>query len=172
MAEEGHSADAASAQAEWVARRAGHVAKAVKGLLVALVMALSLELTSDAGAAALALLGTVLAILFSNLYGDYLQREVEAGRRLLLADLRSLAGHLIGIPLGIVPAFVLFVLAWLGIISTAWAVDAAIWSGIGLLFALGFLSGRIQGNDRVHAVGHGLVLAVIGIAILALKTLH
>ena len=172
MPEKKHSRDAGSAEAEWVVRRAGHVAKTIKGLLVALVVALSLELTGDAGAAALALLGTSLAILFSNLYEDYVQREIEAGRRLGLVDLRALAGHLVGIPLGIAPAFVLFMLAWVGVISTEQAVDAVIWSGIGLLFALGYLSAWIQGNDRVHALGHGLVLAIIGIAILALKSLH
>jgi hypothetical protein len=144
MAEMERSGDTGSAETEWVVRRAGHVGKSVKGLLVALVVALSLELTGDAGAAALALLGTALAIFFSNLYEDYVQREIESGRRLGLADLGSIAGHLVGIPLGIAPAFVLFVLAWFGTISTEWAVDAAIWSGIGLLFALGYLSGRIE----------------------------
>ena len=63
----------------WLVRRAGHVSKTVKGLLIGLAAALGLELTQDAGAAALALAGTVLAVLLGNVYGDAIQHEIEHG---------------------------------------------------------------------------------------------
>ena len=77
-----------SAEVVWLARRAGHVSKSVKGLLIGLAAVLGPELTQDAGAAALALAGTVIAALLGNMYGDGIQHEIQLGRRL---DRRALA---------------------------------------------------------------------------------
>jgi hypothetical protein len=159
-------------EVDWIAQRAGYVAKAVKGLLIALAIALSLELTSDAGAAALALVGSVLGLLAANLYADFVQREIEAGHRLSLTEIRALMGHSLAIPAGAAPAFLLFVAAWLQIVSTDLAINAAIWSGIGLLFVLGYASGRMQSDTRLQAVGHGLILGLVGVGVLIVKTVH
>ena len=83
-----------------------------------------------------------------------------------------MVGHSIGIPLGALPAFLLFVATWLGLMVTEIAIDVAIWSGIALLFVLGHSSGRLRGDDQGHALLHGLLLAVIGLAVLAVKSLH
>jgi hypothetical protein len=153
-------------------RRADHVAKTIKGLLVALVAALALELTDDPGAAALGLIGTVAAVLAGNVYADFVEADIASGRRLGPRDVAGLTWHSVGIGAGAVPAFVLFVLAWLGVIAVLTAIDVAIWSGIALLLLLGYLSGRLRGDDRLHAALHGTLLALVGIGVLALKSIH
>ena len=153
----------------WVARRAGHVSKAVKGVLIALAAALALELSTDAGAAALGLLGTVIAIMFANAYADWMQTEIVQGRRLKLADVRSVAGHSVGVGLGALPGFLLFVAAWLGLLAIEATIDLAIWSGIGLLLMFGYVGGRLQGDGRPAALLHGLLLAVVGLGVLLIK---
>ena len=161
--------DPGSVEVAWVARRAGHVAKAVKGVLLALAAALALEISSDAGAAALGLLGTVIAVMFANAYADWLQAEIERGRRLGLADLRHVAGRSLGVAAGALPAFLLFVAAWLGWLAIDATIDLAIWIGIGLLFAFGYVGGRLRGDQQTGALVHGFLLAVVGIGVLLIK---
>ena len=66
----------------------------------------------------------------------------------------------------------LFILAWLGLLSTEAAITTSIWIGMGLLLLLGYASGRLQGDDRRGAIKHGLFLAVIGLGVLAAKSIH
>lgn len=152
---DGRPWDDDSVEVAWVARRAGHVAKAVKGVLIALAAALALEISSDAGAAALGLLGTVIAVMFANAYADWLQAEIERGRRLGLADLRHVAGRSLGVAAGALPAFLLFVAAWLGWLTVEATIDLAIWIGIGLLFVFGYVGGRLRGDQQAAALMHG-----------------
>jgi len=161
-----------SVEVEWVARRANHVSKTIKGILLALAAALGLELASDAGAAALALAGTVVAVVFGNVYGDAMQDEIRSARRMDIRRLGPVIRHSAAIVLGAAPAFVLFTLAWLEVIATETAIDVALWSGIGLLFVLGYFSGRVIGDEKSAALKHGFLLAVIGVGVLALKSLH
>jgi hypothetical protein len=161
-----------SEEIDWLSRRADHVSKAIKGLLLGLAAALGLELTQDAGAAALALLGTVLAVTLGNVYGDAVQHEITQKRRLRWAELRPVAGHSMGIVLGALPAFVLFVAAWLEIITVDLAIDATIWSGIGLLLVLGYAAGRLGGDSQRGALGHAVVLASLGMVVLLVKSIH
>ena len=156
----------------WLVRRAGHVSKTVKGLLIGLAAALGLELTQDAGAAALALTGTVIAVLLGNVYGDAIQHEIEHGRRLDRHALAGVAWHSVGVILGALPAFLLLVAAWLDAIDTPLAVDLVVWSGIGLLLVLGYAGGRLGGAKQGGALIHGVVLASLGIVVLAVKSLH
>lgn len=156
----------------WLGRRAGHVSKAVKGLLLGLAAALGLELTNDPGAALLALLGTVVAVVVGNVYADAIQFEIERGTIFGRRALASTADHSLGILIGAIPALVLFTLAWLDIVDIDLAIDLAIWSGIGLLAVLGYVGGRLGGGTRRDAVVHGVLLAGLGIVVLAVKSLH
>jgi hypothetical protein len=159
-------------EVEWISRRATHVAKAIKGLLVALVAALALELTLDPGAAALGLAGTVVAVLAADVYEHAVQEEIQSGRRLDRREMARVFGHSAGIPLGAAPALFLFILAWLGIIATDLAIDGSLWSGIGALVVLGYASGRLRGDAYRPALVHGLLLAALGLGVLALKAAH
>jgi hypothetical protein len=164
--------DVERGEIEWVARRSHHVSKTIKGLLLALAAALALELTVDAGAAALALAVSVIGVMAADLYEHAVQQEVETASRIDRRSARALMGSAIGIAAGASLAFALFILAWLEVITTELAIDTAIWSGIGVLFALGYLSARMRSEERGRALMHGSVLALIGIGVLALKTLH
>ena len=52
------------------------------------------------------------------------------------------------------------------------AVDLVVWSGIGLLLVLGHAGGRLGGATHRGALIHGVVLASLGIVVLAVKSLH
>ena len=82
-----------------------------------------------------------------------LQTEIEQGRRLGLADVPSVAAKSVGIVLGALPAFALFIAAWLGLLAIETTVDLAIWSGIALLFVFGYVAGRLQGDTQVEPRG-------------------
>lgn len=164
--------DDANLEVAWLVRRAAHVSKTVKGLLIGLAAALGLELTQDAGAAALALAGTVIAVLLGNVYGDAIQHEIKRGRQLDRRSLASVVWHSVGVILGALPAFLLLVAAWLDAIDMPLAVDLVVWSGIGLLLVLGYAGGRLGGAARRGALIHGVVLASLGIVVLAVKSLH
>lgn len=153
----------------WEARRAGHVSKAVKGVLIALAAALALELSADAGAAAFGLLGTVIAIMLANAYADWMQTEIEESRRPKLSDVGSVAGLSASVVFGALPGFLLFVAAWLGVLAIEATIDLAIWSGIGLLFVFGYAGDRLGGDGRPAALLHGLLLAIIGLGVLLIK---
>jgi len=153
----------------WVAKRAGYVSKGVKGVFIALAAALALDLSADAGAAALGLVGTIIAILFANAYADWLQIEIDQSRRLGLSDVPAVAGHSVGVALGALPALLLFIAAWLGLMAIATAVDLAVWTGIAMLFALGYAAGRLQGDTKPSAMSHGVKLAVVGLGVLLIK---
>ncbi len=161
-----------SAEVVWLARRAGHVSKSVKGLLIGLAAVLGLELTQDAGAAALALAGTVIAVLLGNIYGDAIQHEIQLGRRLDRHALATVVWHSVGVVVGALPAFLLLVAAWLGVIDMQLAVDLVVWSGIGLLLVLGYAGGRLGGVTQRGALIHGALLASLGVVVLAVKSLH
>ena len=155
----------------WVAKRANHVAKTIKGVLVAMAASLALEATSDPGAAALGLIGTVIAIGFASIYGDWLQTEIEEGRRLRPGSLPLVAGRSAGVALGALPATLLFVAAWLGLVSAGTAVDLSLWIGVGLLFVFGYVGARLRRDTRGGAALQGLLLSVVGLGVLALKYL-
>ena len=66
----------------------------------------------------------------------------------------------------------LLVAAWLDVIDTQLAVDLVVWSGIGLLLVLGYAGGRLGGATPRGAVMHGVLLASLGVVVLAVKSLH
>ena len=154
-----------SEEVAWVARRAGYVSKAVKGVLIALAAALALDVSADAAATALGLVGTVMR----DYAPAFASEEIEQGRRLGLADVPSVAAHSVGVALGALPAFALFIAAWLGLLAVETTVDLAIWSGIALLFVFGYVAGRLQGDTQVAALVHALLLAVVGLGVLLIK---
>ena len=164
--------DGGDPEVAWLVRRAGHVSKTVKGLLIGLAAALGLELTLDAGAAALALAGTVIAVLLGNVYGDAIQHEIQQGRQLDRRALANVVWHSVGVILGALPAFLLLLAAWLDAIDPQLAVDLVVWSGIGLLLVLGYAGGRLGGATQRGALIHGVVLASLGVVVLAVKSLH
>jgi hypothetical protein len=61
---------------------------------------------------------------------------------------------------------------WLDVIDTELAVDLVVWSGIGLLLVLGYAGGRLGGATPRGALIHGVLLASLGVVVLAVKSLH
>lgn len=138
-------------------------------MLIALAAALALDISGDAGTAAFGLVGTAMAIMLANFYADWLQAEVEQRRRLRPADVPPVVFRSIGVLLGAIPALLLFIAAWLGLLAIATVVDLAVWSGIALLFAFGYVGGRLRGDQQRAAVVHGFLLAVIGFGVMLIK---
>ena len=107
--------------------------------------------------------------MFANAYADWLQIEIDQSRRLGLSDVPAVAGHSVGVALGALPAQLLFIAAWLGLMAIATAVDLAVWTGIAMLCALGYAAGRLQGDTKPSAMSHGFKLAVVGLGVPRIK---
>jgi hypothetical protein len=150
----------------------GHIAKLVKGLIVALSAVVVLEWSADPGTATLALVGAVVAVIVGDLYADMLQRDVESRRRLAWEGLRRSGDQHVGIALGAIPAVCLFVLAWTGVIDTGLALDLSVWGGIVLLGGVGYAAARLRHESISRALGHAAILALIGVFVLVIKVLH
>jgi hypothetical protein len=151
---------------------ARHVAKIVKGLLVALGAVVVLEWSSNPVTATLALIGATLAVLVGDVYAEVIQREIEMRRRVGLGDARGILLHYAGVPLGALPALALFVLASSELISTGLAIELSVWGGIALLGGFGFAAGRLRGEPTMRSAVHGATLALVGVVVLVFKTWH
>jgi hypothetical protein len=131
-----------------------------------------LDWSADAGTAAIALIGSVVAVLAGDLYADALQRDVQSRHRPGWRELRATALDHAGIPVGALPILVLFVLAWIGRIETGVAATLAVWAGVALLGALGFMAARLRRESIARSLGHAATLALVGVVVLLIKTLH
>jgi hypothetical protein len=149
-----------------------HIGRAVKGLLVALAAVVVFDWSADPGTATLALIGAIVAVLAGDLYAEALQRDVLSRRGPTASEVLEIGVQHMGIPLGGVPTLALFVLAWTGLIDTALAIDISLWCGIALLGGLGFFAARLRGESARRALVHGTALAVLGVVVLVIKTLH
>ena len=139
---------------------------------MALAGVLVLEWSADARTASLALIGSVVALFVGNLYAEFVATDLKSGHNPTRAELRSIAIDSSAILVGAVPGLTLLGLAWAGWIEPARALAGAVWAGVVVLGGLGFVAGWLRGDSLPRCIGHGLALSLIGVVVLAIKSLH
>lgn len=152
--------------------RAGDIAKMVKGLIVAVAFVVVLDRTEDPAVASVGLAVTVLAVMVGDAYALALEREIDSRQRLGRRDLGAVFRHISAIAIGATPVLVVFVLAWIGLLEADTASNLAVWGGIALLGALGFAAAHLRGERTLRSLAHGGALALIGVGVLAIESLH
>jgi hypothetical protein len=156
------------APADWWA---DHVARIVKGLLVALVLVLVLDRHPDPEITTLALVGALVAVWVGDVYTAVIEAEFVHRRRPSRADLQALASDAATATIGFLPALVPFALAWAGILGADLAGDLAVWIGIAALAAVGLVAARRAGRGLLACVLHAAVLTLAGVVVLVVKAL-
>ena len=146
--------------------------KFIEGLLVALAAVVVLEWSAEVSTATLALIGSTFALFAGTFYGELIQHEIETRQSPTAAELKGVALDASPILLGAMPALAVLLLAWAGLIGTELALTVAVWGGIGLLGTIGYGAARLREAPSFAAVLHGVSLALIGIVVLGIKTLH
>lgn len=149
-------------------------ARAIYGtiLVTAVIAGFSEEPDIGIGEIVAAVGGTALVFWAAHVYAEWLGAVIaEPAHRRGLADLRAvmrdelpLAEAALAPALGLVSGAV-------GILSRDHAVNLAISIGVAELFGWGVLLGRVQRLPRLLTLGTGVVNALFGLAVVALKVL-
>jgi hypothetical protein len=152
---------------EWPAR----VGKTVKGMFVALALVVALEREPDPLATLLALAGAVLAFMVGELYDAAIETQIRNRRGLTAAEFRVIAFDQAFISVGASPVIVIFGFAAAGLLSASIADNIAVWTGVVLLGALGYVAGRLGHESAIRCIRYGIESAIVGALVVALKVL-
>jgi hypothetical protein len=148
------------------------VSRVVYGSIIGLALVVALEAHPPAPAAVIAsLLGTAVAVALAELYSDLVGFETMRHRKAGEAELRELAADIAAVGFGIASPAVFFLLAATGGLELDTAFRVAKWSGLGLIGVYGFAGARLSGAGLGAALMQAAAVALIGAALILLKSL-
>ncbi|MFN8109709.1 MAG: hypothetical protein U0Y82_07665 [Thermoleophilia bacterium] len=148
-------------------------APAVYGAVLATALAagLSLDRSLGPGEGALALVGSCGAFWVAHVYAEGVQTRHGAGRWLTPRQVLHLGAEQLPQLLACVPVALVLLCGAIGLMGHDAAFTGAAWAGVATLFALGVLFGTQAGMGPLGAVASGVVDAVLGVAVVAIKVL-
>ena len=148
------------------------VAKVVYGSIIglALLLAVSGHPPSNAGMVAL-LLGTAVAAGLAETYSEVIGIETSERHRVTRAEWVFLLEEAAAVAIGAGFPAVFFVLSALHVLGQDTAFTVAKWTGLGLIGFYGFWAARFAGAATHHAVLRGTLVALVGAALIVLKSL-
>jgi hypothetical protein len=148
------------------------VGKVVYGSIIglALVVALSSH-PPTAGVMAIWLLGTAIAVGLAEVYAEVVGAETSTRHPVTRPQLGHMAEDAIAVGFGVAFPAVFFVFSALGLFGLDAAVSIAKWSGLGLIGFYGFWAARFAGATPLSALLKGVLVALIGAGLIALKSL-
>jgi VIT1/CCC1 family predicted Fe2+/Mn2+ transporter len=117
------------------------------------------------------LLGTAVAVGLAELYSELVGFETTRRRKAGGTELRELRGDIAAVAFGISFPALFFLLAALGALEDERAFTLAKWSGVGLIGLYGFAGARLSGTSMHLALAQGAGVALIGAALILLKSL-
>jgi hypothetical protein len=156
------------------ARLTGHFEERARNAVYSTVVVLAVivaleEAAVGAGAALSYVVGAALTTALAEIYADYIGATIRKGRHLTSeersAAMRNVAA---GVTAALVPVAFL-VLAVLDLIDVQTALDAAKWTGTGVLGAYAFLANRLAGFSTRGSVVVGLGFTLVGAFLVLLK---
>jgi hypothetical protein len=148
------------------------VSRVVYGSIIGLALVVALEAHPPPPAAVSAsLLGTAVAVALAELYSDLVGFETIRHRKAGATELRRLAADIAAVAFGIAFPALFFLLAAAGSLTTATAFAVAKWTGLGLIGVYGFAGARLSGASLPTALIQAGAVALIGAALIVLKSL-
>jgi hypothetical protein len=148
------------------------VSRVVYGSIIGLALVVVLEAHPPPSASVIAsLLATALAVGLAELYSELVGFETARARKVSRAELRHLEGDVAAVAFGIAFPAVFFVLAAVDVLEEDTAFTVAKWTGLGLIGVYGFAGARLSGAGLPAALLQATAVALIGAALIALKTL-
>ena len=148
------------------------VSRVVYGSIIGLALVVALEAHPPrAGAVIASLLGTAIAVGLAELYSELVGFETTRHRKAGGTELRELFGDIGAVAFGISFPAVFFLLAVLGALEDETAFTLAKWTGVGLIGVYGFAGARLSGARTPAALLQAAAVALIGAALIVLKSL-
>jgi hypothetical protein len=148
------------------------VSRVVYGAIIGMALVVALEVHPPSpGVIVATLLGSAVAVGLAEVYSELLGVETRTRRHVRGAELRHMAGDALGVAFGIAFPAVFFILAAAHAIEAGTAFTIAKWSGVGLIGFYGFSASRLAGDALAASLVRGLVAALIGASLIALKAL-
>ena len=150
---------------------AGGIAGTVYGTIVvmATVAAGSRGAETDAARLALVVSVTVLVLWVAHVYAHGLAESLERGRRLDRAELASVAGRELSIPLAAVAPIAALLLAALGVLREQRAVWLALALGVATLAVQGARYATVERLGRARTLAAIAVNVLLGLVLVGLE---
>ena len=148
------------------------VAKVVYGSIIGLALLVALEKHPPGpGVMAVWLVGTAVAVGLAEVYSEVVGVETSTRQPVTRPQLRHMFEDAGAVAFGVAFPAVFFLLAALGVMDEDRAFTIAKWTGVGLIGFYGFWAARFAGAAPHRAVFKGLLVALIGAGLIALKAL-
>jgi hypothetical protein len=145
-------------------------ARSIYGSILVLALLLAMENHPPPPLqAAIAVAGTVLAVLSAEAYAENLGAELTLGRRLTREERRARFRELGAMTVSAELPVGFLLLAAAGVLDQETAFRLARWSTLALLLGGGYLARRLGGTSRLSAAWSGLLVFGVGVLISVLK---
>ena len=148
------------------------VAKVVYGSIIGLALVVALAGHPPSTAAVIvSLLGTAVAVGLAELYSEVVGAETSNRHSVTRHQLAHMLDDAVAVAFGIAFPAVFFLLALFHLISVDTAFSLARWSGLALIGFYGFWAARFAGAPVPRALLRAAIVALIGGALIVLKSL-
>ncbi len=146
--------------------------RVIYGSVIGLALVVALEShPPTAGQTVAAVAGTAVAVGLAEMYSEVLGGEARTGLPVRGTQLRAVGLEALAVMFGAGFPTVFFILAAAGAFDVELAFKLSKWTGFGLLFAYGYVAGRLSGSGAGGAALHAAAIGAIGGALIALKSL-
>ena len=148
------------------------VAKVVYGSIIGLALVVALNShPPTAGVMAVWLVGTAVAVGAAEIYSEIVGVETSQRQKVSRRQLTHFLEDATAVAFGVAFPAVFYVKAALGILKEDSAYKVAKWTGLGLSGFYGFWAARFAGAAPHSAVIRGVLVALVGGALIVLKSL-
>jgi len=146
------------------------VSRVVYGSIIGMALVVAIEShPPKPSVMAVWLLGTALAVGLAEIYSEVVGAETSTRQPVARRELRHMFEDAAAVAFGVAFAAVFFLLAALGVMEVERAFTIAKWTGLGLIGFYGFWAARFAGAAPHRALFKGLLVALIGAGLIALK---
>ena len=146
------------------------VGRVVYGSIIGMALVVAIEShPPKPSVMAVWLLGTALAVGLAEIYSEVVGAETSTRQPVARQQLRHMFEDAAAVAFGVAFPAVFFLLAALGVMEVERAFTIAKWTGLGLIGFYGFWAARFAGAAPHRALFKGLLVALIGAGLIALK---
>ena len=146
------------------------VGRVVYGSIIGMALVVAIEShPPKPSVMAVWLLGTALAVGLAEIYSEVVGVETSTRQPVARHQLRHMFEDAAAVAFGVAFPAVFFLLAALGVMEVERAFTVAKWTGLGLIGFYGFWAARFAGAAPHRALFKGLLVALIGAGLIALK---
>jgi VIT1/CCC1 family predicted Fe2+/Mn2+ transporter len=154
--------------------RSGQVSRVVYGSIIGLALVLALEVHPPELRFIIgSLWATAVAVAFAEFYSEWVGRATRESMGVEAEPWRHSAADAAGVAFGIAFPSIFFVLATFQVMEVGTAFNWAIWSGLGLITAYGYIAARLSGSSFPKALLQAASVGVLaGVLIIVKSLLH